>query len=274
MLFMPESGQRKIVTNGGIVGAASPWTSVTSGGTTNTYGTVTELISAANNVQDSWGIEVAIFGSGASAVASEAACDILIGGATDDVLISSLLCGYCYASGLMRYFFPIFIPQGLRIAAQISNVRTSIAHRVGVWLYGGGNPPFRVGRKVTTYGTKANNSRGQAITPTASGGAASVTQLTAASDEDHFYFLPGFQPEGDTTITPAGWTNIGVGAGASVEDRLGTWWFSKDTTESGQGPVPTMGAERDVPAGTRLSLLASGPGANDAGYGGLIYAVS
>lgn len=276
MLWVPTQGAPTIITNGGIVGTALPWTEVPENASTNTYGAVTELISAANNTQESWGIEIVIWGTGASAAASEAACDILIGGATDDVLISSLLCGYSYQAGFSRYFFPLHIPRGVRIAAQVSTVRTGITSlpRVGVWLYGGGVPPFPVGRKVTTYGTKINNSRGQAVTPTASGGAASVTQMTASSTEDHFYFLPGFQPATDTTITPQGWMNVGIGVGASTEQRIGTWWYQKDTAEQWVGPLPGLGSFAHVDAGQRLTLLVSNSGANDAAYDGLIYACS
>jgi hypothetical protein len=275
MLWTPQKGRMTVVTNGDIVGSATPFTAVPENATTNLYGAVTELISAANNNQDSWGIEVCCVNTGGSAAATETSVDILIGGATDDVLISSLLFGYTYGGGWRKYFFPIHIPAGLRIAAQLSTVRTAIADpRVGVWLYGGSPPPFQVGRKVTTYGTKINNSRGQAVVPAASGGAASVTEMTASSTEGHFYFLPGFQPATDTTITPNGWVNIGIGVGAATEQRIGTWWFSKDTAEQMSGPVPSIGAFVDVPAATRLTMLASNSGANDAAYDGLIYAVS
>lgn len=276
MLWVPKTDFR-VITNGGIVGSATPWTAVASNATTLLDGAVTELISAANNVRDSWGIEIAISATGASATAAEAALDLLVGGATDDVLAAALLCGYTSAAagpGITRYFFPVHIPAGVRLAATLASVRTSITARVGVWLYGGGVPPFRVGRKITTYGTQINNARGQAVTPTASGGAASVTQMTASSSNDHFYFAPGFQPATDTTITPAGWVNIGIGVGAATEERIGTWWFGKDTAESMNSMIPYFGAFREVPSGTRLTLLASNSGANDAAYDGLIYAVS
>ena len=274
MLFVPAECCTRVVTNGGIVGSATPFTSVASGASTNTYGAVTELISAANNDQDNWGIAIGIINSGAITTASEATCDILIGGATDDILIKALICGGSYNARMTTYFFPLYIPSGLRIAAQTSSVRVSAPIRVAAWLYGGGNPPFKTGCRVTTYGTQINNSRGQAVVPTASGGAASVTQMTASSSADEFYFLPGFQNSTDTTVTPAGWMNVGIGVGAATEERIGTWWVGKDTDEGNTGPMPQFGAFRDVPSATRLSLLVSNSGANDAAYDGLIYAVS
>lgn len=69
------------------------------------------------------GIEIIIGNTGASATASAASVDILVGGATDDILIQSLLCGYRYNQAVARYMFPIHIPAGLRIAAQASTER-------------------------------------------------------------------------------------------------------------------------------------------------------
>jgi len=275
MLWVPQKGKVRVVTNAGIVGTATPGTGVPGSATSLAYGTITELIAAAANDQDSWGIDIWISATGLSATAAEATVDILAGAAPEVTLIKSLICGYAVASGAgHHYFFPLHIPAGTRIAAQLASVRTSITAQVVATLYGGCPPPFKVGRKVTTYGTKVNNARGQAVTPAASGATASVTQMTAASSEDHFAFLPGFQPATDTTITPTGYVNVGIGIGASPEQRIGTWWFKKDTNEDCGGPFPSWPVFQDVPAGTRLSLLASNSGANDAAYDGHIYAVS
>lgn len=274
MLWTPKQNTVRVITNGGIVGTATPGTGVPSNATTLLEGAVTELISAANNNQDSWGIKIFVTATGLAATAAQAKLDILIGGATDDVLIADLICGYAVTPHGYHYFFPVHVPGGLRIAARLASVRTSITSQVIVELYGGGVPPFRVGRKVTTYGTAINGARGQAVTPAASGAAATVTEMVASSSADHFAFLPGFQPATDTTVTPAGYVNVGIGIGAATEQRIGTWWFAKDTNELCSGPHSAMPAFCEVPAGTRLSLLASNSGANDAAYDGHIYAVS
>jgi hypothetical protein len=274
-LLTPTKGRLKVITNSGIVGTATPGTGVASNATTLLDGAVTELISAANNTQDSWGISVNISATGSSATPAEACLDILIGGATDDVLIPALICGYAGVNqGGYTYFFPLHIPQGVRIAAILASVRTSITSQVIVNLYGGSPSPWRTGRRVTAYGTQINNARGQAVVPTASGGAASVTQMTASSTYDHFAFIPGFQPATDSTLTPAGTINIGIGTGAATEERIGTWWFTKTTAEDCTGPTIGMPVFQEVPAATRLTILASNSGANDAAYDGLIYAVS
>ena len=173
-----------------------------------------------------------------------------------------------------RALIELLAPQGKRIAAQLASVRTSITARIAISLYGGGVPPFRVGSRVTTYGTQINNARGKAVVPTASGGTASVTEMTASTSENHYAFLPGFQPATDTSITPTAYVNIGIGVGAATEDRIGTWWYGKTTGEDMSGPFPWLPSFVDVPAGSRLSMLASNQGANDAAYDGLIYAIS
>lgn len=276
MLWEPQGDAWRVITNSGAVGSTSWGTGVAPSATAQTYGSVTELISAANNTQDSWGIEIVIGNTGASATASSATIDLLIGGATDDVLISSLICGYVYGSIAARYLFPLHIPAGLRLAAQAVTERTSgSTFRVLVNLYGGGVPPWRVGRKVTTYGTKVNNAYGKAISPAASGGAATETEMTASSTEDHFAFELGFQPATDTTITPTGNIITQLGVGAATADKVGpARWFGKDTAEYCNRISGALPIFANVPSGTRLSVWSSNSGANDAAYNGHVYAVS
>lgn len=274
MLLLPHP-YYPIITNDGIVGTSNPGTAVPDGASVNTYGAVTELISAANNTQDSWGIEILVVNTlNPSALVGQMALDILVGGATDDVLISSLLVGGSYYGGMRSYFFPVHIPGGVRIAAQLSaGAAQTTEPRVVVRLYGGISP-FPVGGRVITFGTKIDNSRGQAVTPTASGGAASVTQLTASSSDDVFYLVPGFQVSTDTTISTATFINVGIGVGASTEQRIGTWWFSKNASEMQSGAWPNLQGFCPVPAGSRLTILASNGAANDAAHDALIYGVA
>lgn len=279
MLILPGDPAVKVISNDtGNVGTLQPWTSVPFNATTLLYGAATELISAASNTQDSWGVQVMAFGTGNSATSTQTCVDILIGGATDDVLIPGLLCGGLYNAAIRSWFFPVHVPGGVRVAAQAASVRTSAQDtdgvRVGIRLLGGGVPPFKVGRKVTTYGTKINNARGLAVTPTASGGAASVTEMTASTTEDHFAFIPSFQLSADTAVATSALLNVGIGLGASTEERLDTWWFGADTQEAQTGPVPEMPAFREVPSGTRLTMLVSNSTANESNYDGLIHALS
>jgi hypothetical protein len=160
------------------------------------------------------------------------------------------------------------------LAARFASVRPGITAQVQCVLFSGGIPPFKIGRKVTTYGTKSDNARGQVITMAADGGTAIVNEMTDSTLEDHFVFLPGFQPAIDTTLSNHGYMNIGIGVGDSPERRLGTWLYLKDTGESVCGPIPCIPAFSNVPAGSRLSILAGGYGSNDTSYDAHIYAVS
>jgi hypothetical protein len=257
----------------GIVGSGTPGLGLPSNATTLLDGAVTEMITSGNNIRDSWGIGIHISAVGAGTTASESAVDILVGGATDDTLISALLVGGPTLSHYRSFLFPLHIPSGLRIAAVLASVRTGITAGCIIELYGGGVPPWRTGSKVTTYGTQINNARGQAVVPTASGGTSSITEMTASTSADHFAFLPGFQCSTDTTMSGRVF-NIAIAAGASVEERVGTWAFGTAASESQAGPHPPHCAFRDVASGTRLTMLASNSGSNDGAYDGLIYAVS
>lgn len=270
-MFGVPHGDVKVITNGGNVGTGTPGT-VVAEGTPPNFGSAVELISAANNTQESWGISVMAFEAGASATANQAAIDILVGGATDDTLISSLLIGGSHAASPRCYYFPVAVPSGIRVAARMASA-TAVTASVLVKLYGGCTPPHKVGRKVFTYGTKINDSRGLAVTPSESGAAASVTEMTSSSSEDHFYLLPGLQVAVDITIANATTINVGIGLGASTEERIDTWWLTKDAAEH-QTMVPMIGCWRHVPAATRLTLLASNGSTNDTNHDGHIYAVS
>jgi hypothetical protein len=276
MLLNPHPDAYQEVSNAGLVGSQAPGTAVTSGAAANTKGAVAELISAANNKYDSFGIYVWAFGVAAAATTSEAMLDILAGAATEEVLIPNLLAGFApgnAGSGFKQWFFPLYIPAGTRISARVASARLSTAFRVGVHLIGGAPPPWKCGRKVTTYGT-GTVPNGINVGVAASGGAATETEITAATTEDHFAVLPSFQVVNDTTIASNGVVNVGIGIGPSPGERVGFWQFLKSAGEEIGGPFPPLPIWREIPSGTRLSMLCSGPLTADASHGGVIHAVS
>lgn len=274
MLWLPHDGDTKIITNLPTVGSNTPGTAVTTGGATTTKGTVAECISAANNVRDSWGIYIQATGYAAAGVLRAGAMDILIGGATDDILIPNLLMGQCSDSsgnGVKSWYFPIHIPAGVRVAAQAAGSTISTAMRVGIRLFGGTNPPHRVGRKVVTYGM-GTVPNGTVITPGASGAQGAYTQLTASTSEDHFAFLPSFQINSDINVLGRN-LHVGIGLGAATEDLIGEWDFDSSANETMNGPYDWYPRFRDVPAASRLTMRASCSGTLD-DYDGVIHAVS
>ena len=58
MLLIPGTGDSRTVTNTGSVGSVVPGAAVPEGASVNVYGATTEILSAANNTEESWGIHI------------------------------------------------------------------------------------------------------------------------------------------------------------------------------------------------------------------------
>lgn len=277
MLWVPQKGIVQVQHNFGSVGTTSMGTACTTGGSSSTKGTPAELF--ASTSFDTYWVTVLASGYGSAASNREGAMDILIGSATEEVLIPNLLMGYCGSystsgNGPKRWDFPLYIPAGSRLAVQAAGAATSATFRVTVFLRGGnGYPPFRVGTKVTTYGM-GTVPRGTTITPGSTGAEGAWTQITASTTEDHFALVPSFQVATDTT------TNIRVlavdlGIGSATEEMVAeSYWFAIDSNEFMGGPYNSFPCFADVPSGTRLVMRASNSAANDASHDGVIHAVS
>jgi hypothetical protein len=278
MLWVPKKGVLRVEHNTGGVGAGTLGTSVTTGAASSTKGTPAELI--ASTSFDAYWVRVITSIYGALATDSRGCLDILIGAATEEVLIPNLLMGYCgvfstaASVGPKFWDFPLYVPAGSRIAAQAAGARLSTAMRVAIFLYGGdGSPPFRTGSKVTTYGI-GTVPDGTAITPGASGAEGAWTQIVAATSEDHFALVPSFQIGGDTTTSNLAYA-LDLGVGAATEEEIAqSYWYSTDSAERITGPLNSMPRFQDIPSGERLSMRVSNSGANDANYNGAIHAVS
>lgn len=271
MLWVPQKGILRTEHNLGNVGSTTPGTAVTTGASSSTKGAVAEIF--ASTAFDAYWMEVRAYGYSAAATTSQGCLDILIGASTEEVLIPNLLMGFCPTAlnqGPKQWVFPLYIPAGSRIAAQAAGDRTSTIVRVMVNLYGGdGLPPFRVGRKVTTYGITTVPA-GTDVAAGYSAAEGAWVEIDAATDEDHFAFVPSFHPtDGDTTLTPAKGVYMDMGLGAATEElMLGvqqSYIFVYDTAEACLGPVNPMPVFQDVPSGTRLVARLSMSGATDTG---------
>ena len=276
MLWIPQKGVLRREHSWGSVGSTTLGHAVTTGAAAGTKGTPTELITSTSF--DAYWITIWAGAYGAAATASEGCLDILVGAATEDVLIPNLLMGYCddwsAGRGPKMWHFPLYIPAGTRIAAQACGARTATAVRVGVALYGGdGYPPFRVGSQVNTYGV-ATPPNGTAVTPGASGAVGSWTQITASTSEDNFAVFPSWQPNADTNMGPRSWT-VGIGIGSATEDLIAEdYYYGVTSNEAMTGPCVGMPAFYDMPSGSRLVMRASNHGTNDSTYQGALHCVS
>jgi len=279
LLWTPQKGILKLDHNTGAVGANPYGTSVTTGGAAATKGTPAQLI--ASTAFDTYWITILATGYGLAATDSQGALDILTGAATEEVLIPNLLMGYCSPTdsatgvGPKVWNFPLYIPAGTRIACQVAGQRISTAMRVSVFLYGGdAMPPFRVGRKVTTYGM-GTVPFGTTIVPGASAAEGAWTQITASTSEDHFCVVPSFQCGTDTTLTRLMYAyDIGLGTATETE-MIQSYWFAVTDNEMMRGPENPMPAFFDIKSGSRLVARVSNSGVNDAGnYNTVLHCVS
>lgn len=272
MLWIPNKGSLLYEHNFGNVGATVLGTSVTTGAAASTKGTAVQLI--ASTAFDSYLMLITASAYGAAATAARGCLDILVGAATEEVLIANLLMGYCgtFFNALnahKQWLFPVYVPAGTRIAAQVAGDRTSTAMRVGIQLWGGqGYPPFRVGTRVVTYGI-GTVPAGTAVTPGASAAEGAWTQVVNSTSEDHFCVIPSAQPStGDTTLTASSFF-MDIGIGAATEEviagngREQSYIFGLDGGELVSGPLNPIPCFADIPNASRLTARLSRSSAAD-----------
>ena len=259
MLILPQMGEFLVQHNLGTVGATAVGTNVTTGASTTTKGTPAELIASTDF--ETYFVEVFATDYGASAVASGGCMDILVGSATEEILIPDLLFGNCggVAANLMkRWMFPLYIPAGTRIACQAAGERNNQIFNVGICLYGGnGLPPFKTGSKVTTYGI-GTIPAAVAVTPGASGAEGSWTEITASTSEDHHALYPSLHIPGDTAfVSRVYFLDIGIGA-ATEEEIAQSYIYVATAAEIISGPTfKTLPCFKNIPAGSRLTARLS-----------------
>lgn len=281
MLWPPLTGEwRNNDHNYGTGSAASFGTSITTGAAAATKGTAVQLI--ASTAYDSFLMEIIAAEYGAAGRNSNCCLDILLGAATEHVLIPNLLAGYCGGStssslqtGPKRWLVPIYVPAGSRISAQAAGNATSTAMRVGVRMIGGVNAPgFPCGTKVTTYGI-GTVPNGTAITPGVSNAEGAWTQITASTTEKHIALFDSFQVNADTSTTNS-LLAVDMGYGAATEEEvLGQEFFLLNSNETMVDFGIRWPIFKNIPSSSRLVMRASNSIAtNDSGYHGAIHAVS
>lgn len=259
MLWVPQAGRVLYQSNVSDNGGSS--TAVTTGGASNTKGTPAEVF--ASTSFDAYWMTILAYAYGAQSTQSAGCMDILIGAATEDILIPDLLMGNCGAAtgtaGPKVWDFPIYVPAGSRIACQAAGLRLSTNVYVQVALYGGcGYPPFRVASRVTTYGI-GTVPNGTAITPGVSSAWGSWTEIAASTSRDHFAFVPSFQcPNAEAFGDKMFGLEMGVGAATEQSISAYPWrWWTTTTGRMASVPERYCPDYRDVPAGTRLAARAS-----------------
>ena len=202
----------------GAVAASSTGTAVTAHASADTKGTLVELIaSTAHNAQ--W-MSVNIYAGTTSGLTG--LLDILIGSATEQVLIANLPTTSREASegGGGPYLFPVSIPRGSRISAQYQNSTGSSIALVTVQLFSG-HPasPWSNCTYVDRYGATAT-SRGTNIDPGAVANTYSAYSAIANTTLRDIRWLVLCVQNADTASAAATQWTIQVAIGAATEQVI------------------------------------------------------
>jgi len=178
--------------------------SVIAGTTPNKNATYTQLI--ATTTYASYGIMVQLAGLQTTASTNQRCLvDIALGGAgSETVIIPNLTCGNVadYVAASARgafYYFPIYIPAGVRVSATASASTSADVVNVAVRLFqhpmGAGG---WYGSRVTAYGADTANIRGTSVTP-AQNAFTTVTQISASTTYPIRYLQIGYDLLSDAT---------------------------------------------------------------------------
>lgn len=258
-------------------GVTTPGHFLTSGAAASTKGTPVEIFSS--TLFDAYWVRITASQIGASAANSRACLDILLGAATEYVLIPNLLAGAAGQLGAAldvgpkTWDFPLRIPAGSRVAAQIACDRTSQSDLlIGIELFGGLGTCGWAGTKVDTYGI-GTVPAATAITAGASGAAGAYAQIVASTSRAHKALVPSFQIGADATVNLRA-VKVGIGVGAATEESLyDCFYYLTTTNERMSGPHQMRPILRDIPASSRLAMRASSSGTVDS-FDGAIHGVS
>jgi hypothetical protein len=229
----------------------------------NAKGTYVALISAANLVNDVYGVLIHINSNAVSAAARDTLVDISVdpaGGTSfsGNVVIPNLIgsCAGTAITGGIWYYFPLAIKAGSSIGAGASvNNATVGTLKVNLIAYGRPVHPelCKTGSRVTAYGVTTGTSTGTAVTPgTTSDG--TFTVLASAISQRNWWWQQGVGVN-NATITAVGYgADLAVGSSTSlntivIQDHM--WWG--DTAEGWHAsPVGLMSGEYDVASGVNV----------------------
>lgn len=230
---------------------SSGGTTITASATANAKGAYSSLIDPTSH--PSYGIWVLIRNVSVTTAVQNGLVDIAYGptgGGNEEIIIPDLNAGAAAdasiaASGKV-YFFPVYIPTGVRVSARWQASTASDTAMVVVWL--DQNPLYALPTgRVAVYGRDATNSRGTSVTPGNSAFGTWTELLNAAGGSGltrpHKFWIASMDQLADTTLTDAryGYLEVGVGPNNTTVSRVaGPFQFQEEATEQIAGPFPPM----------------------------------
>lgn len=269
MLYVPRQGLATIESNVGTT-SAEFGTTLTASGTIHTKGSYSTLIAATG--YSAYGISIFLAGlSTAASTNTRCLVDIATGAAASEVdIISNLLCGntpqwgsamnYCAS-----YYFPIFIPAGVRLSGRCQALIASdtVTAYIVLHQHPMGNQWY--GSRVTTYGANTATSSGVSHTSGSTNAYATATQIVSSTTNPIKYLQLGMDLGTDTTgVTMRGQVRLGYGATPDyfVSELP---WAESTTLETVNFSYANMLLSHmgfNIPAGSdlRLSARVSGTG--------------
>lgn len=250
---------------------------VTASATTHTKGNWSQLI--ANTGARSLGIMVWFDNTALSNGASSMLVDIGMGGAgSEQVIIPDLIAGYALNASVSNsahvYFFPLFIPAGVRLAARAQALVASDTVACRINLFQRPTSAGWVGTRVTAYGVDSAQSRGTAVT---SGGAntyGTATSLSASTANPIKYMQMGMQGNGRTALVDSRvLTDIRLGASTSIAGPLiGNTDTGSESTGFSSANDQLARMSFGIPAGQDLRMASMSSSASQA-FDFIIYGV-
>jgi hypothetical protein len=234
MLYVPNHGMSELENAyTGTTSAEIGATVTANAATAHTVGAWAQLDAA--TTYDAYGVTVSISALGtAASTNTRSLVNIAIGAAaSEQTIIPNLICGQAGSwnsgsIGPVMYHFPIRIPQGTRIAANLQSLALSDTATVNVWLHQFQVPGKWYGQRVTAYGPNTATSSGVSHTH-GNNAYATTTQITASTTNPIKYLQVGTDLLTDTT----GGTKRGmfrIAAGSSTNYVLSGVPYRESTT--------------------------------------------
>ena len=224
-------------------------TTVTANASANTKGNYSSLVDPTTN--PSYGIWVLFRNVQVSAAVQNVLVDIAYGptgGGNELIIIPDLNAGNAAADatvvGGKLYYFPIYIPSGVRVSARCQASTGGDTVVVTIWLDQMPMYPFVAGL-VSVYGRDATNSRGTSVTPGAGAFGTWTELLNAAGGSGvtrpHRFWLMGMDMLADITGTDSHYlvAELGIGPNSGAVTKIaGPFQFQEEGTEPFAGPFP------------------------------------